>query len=216
MEKEIKYFPIYPLSQTVFFPKTKIPLHISEEKYKMMVSDCLVSKGFLGIAHIKDGQEAVVSGLPPVFKILTVGKIIDSEELPDRKYNILIEGIERGKIISEIKNDPYPMAKITPLNDFIEVGRKAEVVEVTKEMFRLTGNFSNILPQYSKIIKKIISSYLHPGIIADMLAFTFVTDNYDKQCILSELNILRRVQLISIQLRIMIKKFSHERYKDFI
>ena len=49
--------PIFPLSTTIFYPNTYLPLHIFEPRYKQMVTDTLKEKGLIGIVIFKPGWE---------------------------------------------------------------------------------------------------------------------------------------------------------------
>lgn len=216
MEKIIIQVPILPILKVVFFPKSKIPLIIDDPEQKELVIDCLENHKLLGLSLVKENPEIPSEENQKIFKTFTIGKVIDGENAHDGSLSILLEGIERVKIISEVKKCSYKFARVIPICDYIDMKKRTELAEQTKDMLRLAEEFTTIFPNYSKTMKKIISSYPHPGIIADQIGFTLVIDPYSKQCILSETNILRRVQLVCIQMKILINKYSLEKNKDFI
>ena len=88
--------PIFPLAGALLFPRTQLPLHIFEPRYRAMVRDALASDGIIAMIQPKDASE------PPVlFDIGCLGKIVGSEELEDGRFNIVLEGISRFRVARE-------------------------------------------------------------------------------------------------------------------
>ena len=109
--------PIFPLPNVVFFPKTLLPLHIFEERYRKMVEDALSSSRRIGMALLKEGWDKDYFGNPEVHKIGCVGDIQHSEELDDGKYNIMLYGMSRVQIIKFVQETPYRIAQVKFLKD---------------------------------------------------------------------------------------------------
>lgn len=217
MEKVVLTIPIIPLSKIVFFPKSKINIHVIEPEHKNMINDSLSKQKLIGIALRKPSVETEEEARPEIFKFFTIGKILNEEiREEEENYTVLIEGIERARVIAEIEDAPYLNARVVPMSDYLDPGKKIEMALLTTELIKLTEDFASVYTQHQALIRRIVTSHRHPGIIADQIAFSFVSDEYDKQCILSETNIFRRTQLINIQLRMLIQKFSFEKFRDII
>src|SRR5919108_2546260 len=93
--------PIFPLDKTVLFPNVFLPLHIFEPRYRAMVADALDGDRIIGMVLLQPGYEANYEGRPPVFAIGCAGVITHSEPLADGKYNIVLRGLERFRILTE-------------------------------------------------------------------------------------------------------------------
>lgn len=91
--------PIFPLPQTVFFPGTILPLHLFEPRYRQMGEDVISGEGELVIVLLKPGWEQDYDGTPPVHAIATLGTLADHEELEDGRYNIVLYGSERVRLL---------------------------------------------------------------------------------------------------------------------
>ena len=91
--------PLFPLPNVVLFPKTPVPLYIFEERYRTMIRETIAGSGELVIALLRAGAEANYSALSMVNEIACLGKIETYEELEDGKYNIVVVGIHRVRII---------------------------------------------------------------------------------------------------------------------
>lgn len=109
--------PIFPLPNVVFFPKTLLPLHIFEPRYRKMVEDALNNSNRIGIVLLKDGWQQDYFGAPEVHLIGCVGDIQYSEKLDDGKYNIMLYGLSRVRILNFVQEKPYRIAKVEYLKD---------------------------------------------------------------------------------------------------
>lgn len=90
--------PIFPLPNVVLFPRTVLPLHIFEPRYRQMTAHCLKSGLPMGISLLKPGAEEDQQGDPSVFEIGSAGTISRHEKLEDGRYHILLAGKFRYRI----------------------------------------------------------------------------------------------------------------------
>jgi hypothetical protein len=105
--------PVFPLPNVVLFPKTYLPLHIFEPRYRAMVSDVAMSGQCIGMALLKDGWETDYYGHPPVFSMGCVGRLASVQPLADGRSNILLQGLERFEIEREWYDNAYREATIS-------------------------------------------------------------------------------------------------------
>jgi Lon protease-like protein len=216
MENSVHTLPLLPLSEVVFFPKTLLPLFVYEPRYQLMLAHCLAGDRRLAIALLRDGYGPDAYWNGPVFRVVCIGKVIDDEKLADGKYNVLIEGTERACIVREIQQQPFRVAQVESLQDFIGEKKKGQLNEAVKQLMWLCNHLGALFPQHHDTLKSVFASHLHPGIIVDTIAYTFVEGQYERQCILSELNIVRRIRLVQVQLKHLIRRYSKEPYPDFL
>jgi len=109
--------PIFPLPNVVLFPNVFLPLHIFEPRYRDMVADALASDRMIGVVLLRPGWERDYEGRPPVYPIGCSGVMTHVERLPDGRYNIVLRGIERVRIVSEDRERSYRRAVVEPLRD---------------------------------------------------------------------------------------------------
>lgn len=93
--------PIFPLAGAILFPRAQLPLHIFEPRYRDMVRDAIDSGGLIAmiqpqLVEPKDGSE------PPLYRIGCVGEIVGLEELEDGRFNIVLSGTHRFRLIEEV------------------------------------------------------------------------------------------------------------------
>jgi Lon protease-like protein len=101
-------FPLFPLG-IVLLPEEVVPLHIFEERYKQMISDCLEDAREFGIVWLSD------SGLRDIGCTASITELL--ETLDDGRMNILVRGTKPFRMLRRIEDLPYPAGEIELLDD---------------------------------------------------------------------------------------------------
>ncbi len=109
--------PLFPLPNVVLFPNVFLPLHIFEPRYREMVADALDSDRLIGMVLLRPGWEGAYDKRPPVYPIGCSGVITHVERLQDGRYNIVLRGLERFRILSEDHDRAYRRAVVEPVAD---------------------------------------------------------------------------------------------------
>src|SRR5687767_6998991 len=104
--------PLFPLPNIVFFPHTRLPLHVFEPRYRQMVRDALDGDQRIGIILLKPGWEADYFGAPGTFDFGTLGTIEQAVPLEDNRFNIVVRGDVRFRIVDEVSRVPYRTARV--------------------------------------------------------------------------------------------------------
>ena len=105
--------PIFPLSGAILFPGLQLPLHIFEPRYRELVSDALARDRRIGMIQPQSRGETA-----PLFAIGCVGRIGEVEALDDGRYNIVLEGEARFRLLREIEvGTPYRQVEGELLSD---------------------------------------------------------------------------------------------------
>ncbi len=107
--------PLFPLPNTDLFPNVFLPLHIFEPRYREMVNDAVASDRMIGMVLLRPGWERDYEGRPPVYPIGCSGVITHVERLSDGRYNIVLRGLERFRILEEDDGRLYRRASVEPV-----------------------------------------------------------------------------------------------------
>nr|WP_089220723.1 LON peptidase substrate-binding domain-containing protein [Sphingomonas laterariae] len=92
---------IFPLAGALLFPRALLPLHIFEPRYRALVTDALARDR--RIAMIQPREDERADGRPPaLYDVGCVGRIAHVEALPDGRFNIVLEGISRFRMVGEL------------------------------------------------------------------------------------------------------------------
>lgn len=95
---------LFPLN-AVLFPNMRLPLHIFEERYKVMIRECIEEDAPFGVVLVKSGEEVNSTATP--HDIGTTARIIQVEYLDDGRMNIFTMGEQRFRIVAINTTQPY-------------------------------------------------------------------------------------------------------------
>ena len=184
--------PLFPLPNVVLFPRAVLPLHIFEERYKAMTRDALDGSGRIAMALLKPGWEKDYYGKPVIDPVVCVGKILAHERLADGKYNFLLEGIARARIIREYPTEPggYRRADLERLAE--QSAPDFQLDDQRKRLGEVLRNDLSGLPGARQFIQMLTSPLATPT-VADLIAFHLLDDTLVKQQLLMDTDVRHRV-----------------------
>jgi Lon protease-like protein len=178
--------PIFPLN-TVLFPGQRLPLHIFEERYKLMINTCIEDRLPFGICLIRQGRE--VGGGARPFETGTTAHIREVQRLEDGKLNIVCIGGERFMIKAIVQELPYMTAEVTGLRQEHEQAPdvSATAAKLFAEYVRLNLAMTN---QWARTMEMPSD----PGMLADFIGARLAVDVITKQRLLEQLSPGLRLQ----------------------
>jgi uncharacterized protein len=182
--------PIFPLAGAILFPRSQLPLHIFEPRYREMVSDAIDGAGRIAMIQpqrLDDDNQA------PLYQVGCVGELAGVEELEDGRYNIVLLGTNRFRLVGETAVDaPYRCADIdveafddsepSPLS-------LAERAEVEREARRL-GDAMGLAVDWNAV------SRLDDEMLVNAIAQVAPFDVGAKQALLEEVTLGGRADLL--------------------
>ncbi|HUO10995.1 MAG TPA: LON peptidase substrate-binding domain-containing protein [Phycisphaerae bacterium] len=190
--------PLFPLPNCVLFPGVVQPLHIFEPRYKDMIADALEDQSAVALVLLKTGWEQNYYSNPAIHDILCVGKIVAHELLDDGKYNLLLHGMSRGRLLSERKHGLYRIAMLDPIEDLTD-----ESPNMAMHRKVLRGLFDKTALKDLTVSQSLIPLFddsIPTARLIDVLAFTLVQDIPAKQRLLEEFDPFKRGELLLRQL----------------
>jgi len=103
--------PIFPLGGAILFPRSQLPLHIFEPRYRTMIEDASAGAARIGmIQPLGSGDDPQH---PPLYRVGCVGEIVGLEELEDGRFNVVLQGSARFRLIAEADvGTPYRQADV--------------------------------------------------------------------------------------------------------
>jgi Lon protease-like protein len=123
---------IFPLAGALLFPRMHLPLHIFEPRYRALISDAMARDRRIGMIQPRGLGET-----PELYDVGCVGHIVHVEALDDGRFNILLEGVSRFRMIGErtvstpfrqidARLDEWPDAEEAPLPSVVRADLEAE------------------------------------------------------------------------------------------
>jgi len=130
--------PLFPLPGAILFPRSQLPLHIFETRYREMVRDVIDGAGRIGMIQphrLDDDNQA------PLYSVGCIGELVNVEELEDGRFNIVLLGSNRFRLVRESDIDAaYRCAEvdIEAFNDDepppLEMIQRAEVEREARKL----------------------------------------------------------------------------------
>jgi Lon protease-like protein len=94
--------PLFPLPAAILFPRSQLPLHIFEPRYREMVRDAIDGAGRIAMIQphrLDDDNQA------PLYAVGCLGELVGVEELEDGRFNIVLLGSNRFRLVREAEVD---------------------------------------------------------------------------------------------------------------
>ena len=147
MGQTIESFPLFPLG-IVLLPGEAVPLHIFEERYKLMIGECLDEAREFGIIWLADDALKEVGCAARITRVL--------ERFEDGRLNILVEGTTPFRLERRIGDLAYPAGDIEVLDD--EPDADDEALERTRS-------------NYADLVEEVTDSRPEPEALAELGAY---------------------------------------------
>lgn len=173
--------PLFPLN-TVLFPGNTIPLHIFEERYKLMIGVCIAEKRPFGVILIREGAE--VGGPAEPVEVGTTARIVEAQKLDDGKLNITVIGEQRFRVLGVRRREPYLVGDV-------------EILGLDEEPDRtlsdLAASAGSLFAEYVRLNLAVTNQWARtidmpsePGPLADFIGHRLAVDLHAKQRLLEE------------------------------
>ncbi|HVG59978.1 MAG TPA: LON peptidase substrate-binding domain-containing protein [Hyalangium sp.] len=182
---------VFPLPSAVLFPHSVIPLHIFEPRYRELVRDALAGDRVMALAQLEPGWEADYGGRPTMQRMMCAGLIVWNEELEGGRYNILLQGVCRARLLSELSSERlYRQARVELLPDPPYHGPEEE--QLRQAVLELSGR---VPPSFSEgLIPAVVRA--SGGTLADVVAAAIIPEPERRQELLMELDVPQRLQAV--------------------
>ncbi|WP_224362402.1 LON peptidase substrate-binding domain-containing protein [Hyalangium versicolor] len=179
---------VFPLPSAVLLPHAVMPLHIFEPRYRQLVRDALSGDRIMALAQLEPGWESHYAGRPTMQRMMCVGLIAWEEELEDGRYNILLQGVCRARLLSELPAEHlYREARVELLPDGPYHGPEEE--QLRQAVLELAGR---VPPSFSEGLLPAVAKATG-GTLADVVAAAIIPEPERRQQMLLELNVRQRL-----------------------
>ena len=186
--------PVLPLRDSVPFPDTLTPLLIGQERSVKLVNDVLAGNRMLVMVASKD-PEAENPGPDQVYRVGVAGFVARMLKVPDGTLRILVQGGRRVELTGFAATEPYMVARIEPRPDVVDEGPELEALTRNVQ-----GTFSQIIaevPYLPEELQLAVTNLEDPGELAHMIAGSLRISTEEKQELLEELDVAKRLRRLA-------------------
>ncbi|EYF05981.1 LON peptidase substrate-binding domain-containing protein [Chondromyces apiculatus] len=200
----LKRLPLFPLPQAVLFPGGLLPLHVFEPRYRALVRDALATHRCLSVVLVANPAKVDANGQPAICEVAGVGEIIEHVDLPGGRYNILLRGRARVRLMEQPFVPPYRTAEATLLED-----TGGPVDAVAQSALLATANaFAAMVRDREQAIEMRVPTDASAGVSADLCAHYLLLDPRERQTVLETFDVTTRVQLVTDALSLQRLSFA--------
>src|SRR5258706_2282444 len=190
-------WPILPIRNVVVFPGTVMPLNVGRQKSKNLLDEVMPGEKMIGVVTQKNGdaEEPAYSDLNTVGVAATILKLFKP---PDGNQSIIVHGITRFRLMELTQTDPFLMGRIEILED---TGEPVPEVEALVNSVRQSANrVIELSPNTPDEAAQVLNSITNPSALADFLAANLQADALEKQKMLEELDVEKRLRMVAAHL----------------
>jgi ATP-dependent Lon protease len=189
-----KELAIMPIRGQVAFPGAVMPLGVGRERSKRLLEEALTSEKIIGLITQReeaneDPKAADLHGMGVASLVL---KMVKGQE---GTLNILVHGLVRFRIVEVLGEEPFLRARVEILADVMPEATPAFELLV-KSVRELAGRMIQLSPNVPDEAAAVVNSIEGPGMLADFLAANLHGDVPEKQSLLEETDVTKRLERV--------------------
>lgn len=200
---------IVPVRDTVLFPGTVFPIAIGRETSILAAQQALREERPIGILMQREAETAQPGPLD-MHRMGTTANILRYVNVPDGGHHIVVQGLQRFRILEFVREHPFLAARIAPVEDpeQIDTELEARMLHLRQQAVEAL----QLLPQVPQELVAAVHAARAPGALADLVAAYLDTGRDEKQELLETVDLRARIDKVSALLarRIEVMRLTHE------
>jgi Lon protease-like protein len=197
--------PLFPLPSLVLFPNIAVPLHIFEERYKLMINGCIDTGEAFGLVLLRSG--AAEESEDTIHRVGVAARISDVERLEDGRMNIICEGEGRFRISRFTQQAPFWKGSV----QFFDEEPESESFEPLYE--QVAAQYRQLAALSSELNETPQTELAFPDSATDlsfMLSYVLDIDSEEKQKMLEMTSTSERLKTLVLHLTDTIANFEKQ------
>jgi hypothetical protein len=226
-----KAMPLFPLDRVILMPHGVHAVHIFEDRYVQMIEDVLDGAGQIAMAVFEgDNWKQQYHGSPPVRPAVCVSQVVQHHRLPDGRYNVLLQGVCRARIVEEIPRggpeldeagpDQPPRLYREVMLEATDIGEGDEE-ELSIHRERIAGlletNPLTDLKDVDTVVQHVRDSDIPVTAILELVTLSFITDPEVRYRLLASHNAEQRAEILEGEMESLarlLKRAQPQRFED--
>jgi ATP-dependent Lon protease len=195
IEDALDALPLFPLPRAVLFPGSTMALHVFEPRYRALVRDVLATHGTFSVVQIVEAPAGakIDPSRPPIARYAGVGTIADHVELSGGRYDLLLTGHSVVELDELAFVAPYRRARARIASDSGIEPTSTDLAALVST----ASSFARVLAGKGRAPALKLPKEASPGRLADLCAAQLVLDGGDRQRVLEQRDVGRRVRLVT-------------------
>jgi Lon protease-like protein len=195
--------PLFPLPNLVLFPQVAVPLHIFEDRYKLMISRCIDQTDVFGLVLLREGAEQ--ESEETIHRVGVTARIVEVERLEDHRLNILCAGESRFRVIEFTGNQPYWTAEVELFEDDPAEEELEDAFDRVSRLYRRAMELTSLVKEMEIPILDLPQS---PLSLSYMVCYVLDLNSNRKQELLEETSTRLRLDGLVDELKTVITQLE--------
>jgi ATP-dependent Lon protease len=200
--------PLLPLRDIIVFPHMVVPLFVGRQRSIKALEEATQKQSLIFLSSQKDAKTNDPTE-EDIYKIGTLGAVVQMLKLPDGTVKVLIEGKRRAKVARFIANPDFFLVDVEDAPEVIE--RNTEVEALVREVHTTFENYVKLKKKIPPEMVMSVSSIDEPGRLADTIVAHLGIKLEDRQNLLETINAAERLEKVLGHMRAEIEILEVER-----
>jgi len=200
--------PLLPLRDIIVFPHMVVPLFVGRQRSIKALEEATQKQSLIFLSSQKDAKTNDPSE-EDIYKIGTLGSVVQMLKLPDGTVKVLIEGKKRAKVTRFLANPDFFLVDVEDAPELIE--RNTEVDALVREVHTTFENYVKLKKKIPPEMVMSVSSIDDPGRLADTIVAHLGIKLEDRQNLLETFNAAERLEKVLGHMRAEIEILEVER-----
>lgn len=200
--------PLLPLRDIIVFPHMVVPLFVGRQRSIKALEDATQKQSLIFLSSQKDAKTNEPAE-DDIYKIGTLGSVVQMLKLPDGTVKVLIEGKKRAKVARFVANPDFFLVEVEDAPETIE--RNTEIEALVREVHTTFENYVKLKKKIPPEMVMSVSSIDDPGRLADTIVAHLGIKLEDRQNLLETFNAAERLEKVLGHMRAEIEILEVER-----
>ncbi len=190
--KDADEYPVMPLRNTVLFPQQVIPIYIGRDRSLRLINELDPKKRYIVVVAQEDGS--IEDPKPEdLYSFGTLAQVLKVFDMPDNSKSAIVQGISRVRILDYVKFDPYFSAAVESMDDE-PLQNQLELDALTNNLRQAFEDLMKVAPNLTEEHSGMLKNIQKPNRLTDRAISVITISNQEKQEVLEELNIKKRIE----------------------
>jgi ATP-dependent Lon protease len=185
---------VLPLRDTVTFPDMVVPLNVGQERSVQLINDVLSGDRSIVMVASRNA-ELEEPGPADLYDVGVMGAVARMIRVPDGTLRVLIQGGQRVRITGWVQTEPYLVAEVAGAPDV--VNQSPELVALMRNVQQTFSDIVQHVPYLPEELQVMVANVEDPGALANLIAGALRLTTAEKQELLEELDVAKRLRRLS-------------------
>ena len=187
--------PVLPLKETVVFPESMTPLAVGQERSVRLIDDVVSGERTLALLTVRN-PDADPPGWDDLYDVGTVAVVHKMIKVPDGTLRILVQGLERVRLVTPVEEEPYLVAQLEELPDV--VSESPELEALTRHVQHQFGQIIALTPYLPEELQLAAANVDDPSALCHLVASTLRIPTEERQELLAAVDVEERLRSVSV------------------